>query len=151
LDFEGARNRWQSVAATEYRIPAAGARHLGGDYYDRYEEKPQADPVNISYDLQVHARSTEDGLAIWQHLMRVFRAEAHCVSQVQVPVVDSVGDTRHYVGDVTSVELTGEVQAVMKRKALHIISINVLGELDFADPRVQKVASGGVTFNLGGL
>lgn len=149
---EAAMARWQGGQATEYRTPAVGAREvtvtdlLGTvSGYTAYEEKPQALPMDIPYDIQLLARYSTDSRKMWQAVMEALQRSSGIAVCCQVPVVDSLGDTRYYLGVVQSFEISGEVSDVMRRRAMHVISVRVQGELDFATPEVFKTATSAPT------
>lgn len=149
--------RWQGGQAEEYCEPAVGATTVTGvngvSGYNAYETKEQAVPVQLSYDIQILSRYTRDARAIWQQVMRNIRSTAGpngSVVYCQVPVIDSLGEIRHYLGVINSFGVNNDVADVMRRRAMHVISIRVQGELDFGDPVVQRsivISTPTVTFS----
>jgi len=128
---------------TEYRIPApnavpltavVGTQTVSG--YSSYEQKAQAWPFDISYDLELYARYMEDAVILLNHVMRKFPPFG------TMPVIDSVEETRYYTFFQDGVDDMSELVDISLRVRAFSVGIRIEGELDLKDPIVSKAVLG---------
>lgn len=93
--------------------------------YDKYAEKPVSTPMNISYDVQIMARTQADFLNIFQDLMMIMRPPFFTMG-----AVDSLGELRLYDAGPVAISEGSEITAIVDRTISSTISFDVQGEID---------------------
>jgi hypothetical protein len=94
--------------------------------HDKYAEKVVSTPMNISYDVQIMARTQNDFLGIFQTLMMTMRPPFFPFG-----AIDSAGELRLYDAGPVSISEASEITAIVDRTISTTVSFEVQGEIDF--------------------
>lgn len=171
-DITPAMNRWHPNTV-EYRAPARGANEVTVTFgentttevqvtgYDRYEEKQQAVPFDLTYTISIFARHRGKGPLPPRNKPTGFTgAEGSPRNQVnrifdyvlrrfppygQIYVTDSLGDRRRYSTFMEAVSHLDEVPEVTERVLGFALTVRVEAELDLSDPEVKRAATSPLT------
>lgn len=132
------RQPWFQLVA---RGPAAGAQPVilpdGTRGYTHYQDQWRATPFDISYDVHVLGRRREDAALMLMWAMRRMKAPWWAV-----PVVDSLGDTRHYDAGDLGISEASELADIADRVVGHTMSFTVRAEIDLDDPGISRAFTG---------
>jgi len=146
-DVTVAIQRWHP-GTQQYRAPGVGAAPVyveGNAGYDTYEERPGAEPVDLTYTLTIMAERRGKGARIgleriWYWLRKVYKPYGYVI------VKDSLGDERTYNAfREDEIELTDQ-PGVSERVVSMAVTVRVEGELDTEDPVVRRAATARPTF-----
>jgi hypothetical protein len=171
-DISPAMNRWHPHTV-DYRAPARGATEVTVIFgegtlteqrltgYDRYEEKQQAVPFDITYTISVLDRHRGKGPLPPRNVPTGFTgAEGSPRNQVnrifdyvlrryppygQIYVTDSLGDRRRYSTFMEAVSHLDEVPEITERVLGFALTVRVEAELDLSDPEVKRAVSSPLT------
>jgi len=101
----------------------SGGKVLTG--YNKYVSAPLPTPFDISYDIQVYARTQNTGIPLLMSVLKVCRPPFFSVA-----VFDSLGDKRLYDAGEVSVSDGSELADIADRTISWTISFSIRGELD---------------------
>jgi hypothetical protein len=140
LDLTPAFDR-QSWYCQVARGPAPGAVEVilpsGQRGWSRYETQWRAEPYDITYDVSVLGRRREDAQRMLAHALGRCKGPWWAV-----PVVDSLGDTRHYdAGDLGVSEASALVD-IADRVIGWTMSFTVRAEIDLTDTTTATAFTG---------
>jgi hypothetical protein len=132
------RQPWYHQVA---RGPAAGAQPVilpsGERGYTHYETQWRATPFDITYDITVLGRRQEDAQRMLLHALRCCKAPWWAV-----PVVDSLGDTRHYDAGDLGVSDASALADIADRVIGQTMSFTVRAEIDLDDTTTARAFTG---------
>jgi hypothetical protein len=123
------------------RGPAPGATEVilpsGERGWSHYETQWRAEPYDITYDISVLGRRREDAQLMLLHALR------HCRGPWWgVPVVDSLGDTRHYDAGDLGVSDAAALADVGDRVIGQTMSFTVRAEIDLTETTTARAFTG---------
>ncbi len=150
-----AMSRWH-LGAIEYSVPAINAvpvtvvHPITGEViatgWDRYEQKPQAVPFDLTYNIEIRARFRNNldvaANAMLLHAMRVYQP------YTRVAIKDSLNDTRYYTAFTESQTAADIMSNISDRENNFNLSVRIEAELDLNDPYVVSVMKTFVSTNL---
>jgi hypothetical protein len=150
-----AMSRWHQ-GMHPYRIPAPGAQvatvsnPITGDVthegYTEYEEKTQATPFDLLYNIQIRARYRNNlrvpAMKMLTYTLRQYQP------YTQVLVMDSMDKRRSYDAFMETPAAQDTQTNVADREIRFNVTLRVEAELDLNDPYVQKSMSQNATINL---
>ncbi|TRO54906.1 hypothetical protein E2P64_08170 [Candidatus Bathyarchaeota archaeon] len=150
-DPSPALERWASKHL-KYRCPAPGAKLIQVKYnesitlegYDKYEEQEGAWPYDIPYTITVEAagiNARTDAQVMLRYMHKKFPPYA------EIPVVDSLGQTRKYTVFVEGPSELSQVADIRDRSIIYALSLRVSAEFDLADPKVKVAITAKPTIN----
>ncbi len=170
-DIAPAMTRWHPGMVT-YRTPALGAKpvsvRLGPTTgvvagYDKYEQKEQAVPFDITYTISILARHRGKGPlprrgdpakftgaagsprnqvnAILDYCLRIY------APYTAVLVRDSLDDIRTYSAFMEAISHLDEVPEVTERVLGFALTLRVEAELDLRDPVTQRAVTAPLTMS----
>lgn len=135
--FEPAMQRWHPGMET-FRIPAPGANLVtveGQSRFTRYIRQQQAPPYDFNYTVVIEARhrgipggQKNQALLILQYILSIYQPYTY------IEVLDSVGDTRRYYAEASSITPEDEIFDVADRTIGFSFPLRVEGELDLRQP-----------------
>lgn len=163
-DISPSMSRWHPGMVT-YRTPAEGANPVevtlptGNTVqgFDRYEQKQQAVPFDLTYTITILARYRGKGPIPPKDTPTGFKgAEGSPRNQVnrildyclriyapyaQVFVRDSLGDRRKYSAFMEAVSHLDEVPEITERVLGFALTLRVEAELDLSDPTTHRAVT----------
>lgn len=143
LDAAPALERWHSVCAIQYRIPAKDANFVAvelanGDIvsgYDSYEALPQAWPFDLSYSISVMARYEREAIPMLKKVLSVYKPES------KILIKDSLCTQRSYtVWNEGGFSDISEITNISDRMKAYSVEIKIEAELDLGDPEISPAA-----------
>ena len=168
-DIAPAMNRWHPGMVT-YRAPALGAKPMtvtlgpttgSVSGFDRYEQKEQAVPFDITYTITILARTRGKGPLprrgdpagfkgaagsprnqvnrILDYVLRIY------APYTAVLVRDSLDDIRTYSAFMEAISHLDEVPEVTERVLGFALTLRVEAELDLRDPVIQHSVTAPLT------
>jgi hypothetical protein len=150
-----AMSRWHQ-GLHPYRIPAPGAQaatvsnpitgEVTHEGHTEYEEKNQATPFDLVYNIQIRARY-RNNLRVPAMKMLTFTLRQY-QPYTQVLVMDSEDKRRSYEAFMETPSAQDTQQNVADREIRFNVTLRVEAELDLSDPFVQKSLSNNVTINM---
>lgn len=123
------------------RGPAAGATEVilpsGERGYTHYETQWRGEPYDLTYDINVLGRRREDAGRMLKHALRQCRGPWW-----SVPVVDSLGDTRHYDAGDLGVSDVSALADIADRVIGQTMSFTVRAEIDLTETTTARAFTG---------
>lgn len=121
------------------RVPAPDAKlvkvNIGGkivEGYNKYVTRVLPTPFNISYDVQVYARTQNTGIPLLTRVLQSCRPP-----YFSVEVFDSLGERRLYDAGEVAVSSASELADIADRTISWTISFDVRGELDLEAQKTE--------------
>lgn len=122
------------------RVPAPDAKliklNAGGkviEGYNKYVTRVLPTPFNISYDVQVYARTQNTGIPLLTRILHSCRPPFFTVG-----VIDSLGERRLYDAGEVAVSSASELADIADRTISWTISFDVRGELDLEAQQTEN-------------
>lgn len=150
-----AMSRWHQQMLT-YRIPAPGAREITvtnprtGEVtatgYSHYEQKNQATPFDLLYNIQIRARY-RNNLEVPAMKMLTFTLRQY-PPYCQVEVMDTMEKRRTYDAFMETPSAQDTQTNVADREIRFNVTLRVEAELDLSDPYVQRALGENPTVNM---
>jgi hypothetical protein len=121
------------------RVPAPDAKLVRLNYggkiiegYDKYVTRVLPTPFNISYDVQVYARTQNTGITLLTRILQSCRPPFFSVE-----VFDSLNERRLYDAGEVAVSSASELADIADRTISWTISFDVRGELDLEAQKTE--------------